>query len=100
MRYFDPRGWNPTRRVLAVLAALACGALCLVAVAEVGTTPAPSYVTKSGDKLMLSGKVFRFSGTNIPGGGLDEDGSVLDYPSESQVNAALATVADMGGTVV
>jgi hypothetical protein len=100
MSYFDPRKWNPTRRVLVVLAALACGALCLVAVAEVGTTPTPSYVTRTGDKLMLNGKVFRFSGANIPWGGLDSDGGVLDYPSEFQVNSALATVADMGGTVV
>ena len=90
MTHFDPRKWNPTRRVLAVLAALACGALCLVAVAEVGTTPAPSYVTRSGDKLMLNSKVFRFSGTNIPWGGLDQVGSVLDYPSQFQVNTALA----------
>jgi hypothetical protein len=100
MTHFDPRKWNPTRRVLVVLAALACGALCLVAVAEVGTTPAPSYVTRSGDKLMLNSEVFRFSGTNIPWGGLDQDGSVLDYPSQFQVNTALQTTADMGGTVV
>jgi mannan endo-1,4-beta-mannosidase len=100
MRYFDPRGWSPTRRVLAVLAALACGALCLVAVAEVGTTPSPSFVTKSGAKLMLNGKVFRFSGANISWGGLDQDGAVIDYPSQFQVNTALATVANMGGTVV
>jgi hypothetical protein len=100
MTRFDPRKWTPARRVLAVLAALACGALCLVAVAEVGTTPSPSFVTKSGDKLMLNSKVFRFSGTNIPWGGLDQDGDVINYPSEFQVNNALATVADMGGTVV
>jgi mannan endo-1,4-beta-mannosidase len=86
--------------VLVVLAALACGALCLVAVAEVGTTPTPSYVTRSGDKLMLNGKVFRFSGSNIPWGGLDQIAGAIQYPSESQVNAGLATTADMGGTVV
>ena len=86
--------------MLIALAALACGALCLVTVAEVSTTTSPSFVTRSGTKLMLNGNVFRFSGTNLPWGGLDEDGGVIDYPSQSQVNAALATVADMGGTVV
>jgi hypothetical protein len=86
--------------VLAVLAALACAALCLVAVAEVGTTPSQSFVNRSGTKLMLNSKVFRFSGANIPWGGLDQTAGVLDYPSEYQVNSALATVADMGGTVV
>jgi mannan endo-1,4-beta-mannosidase len=100
MSHYDPREWTPIRRVLVVLAALAAGALCLVAVAEVGTTPSASFVTRSGDKLMLNGKVFRFSGTNIPWGGLDDVEGALDYPSQFQVNASLATVADMGGTVV
>jgi mannan endo-1,4-beta-mannosidase len=99
MSYFDPREWAPTRRVIAVLAALACLALCLVAVAEVATSPSPSFVTRSGDKLMLNGKVFRFSGANIYWGGLDDEGG-LGYPSQFSVNAALQTVADMGGTVV
>jgi hypothetical protein len=85
--------------VLAVLAGLACAALCLVAVAEVGTSPSASYVTRSGDKLMLNGKVFRFSGANIYWGGLNDENG-LGYPSQSGVNAALQTVADMGGTVV
>ena len=100
MTRFDPKKWTPARRVLAVLVALACGALCLVAVAEVGTSPSPSFVTKSGNQLMLNSKVFRFSGPNIPWGGLDQVGGLVDYPSEYQVNTALATVADMGGTVV
>ena len=99
MSYFDLREWAPTRRVIAVLAALACLALCLVAVAEVATSPSPSFVTKSGDKLMLNDKVFRFSGANIYWGGLDDE-SGLGYPSQFSVNAALQTVADMGGTVV
>ena len=100
MTRFDPRKWTPARRVLAVLTALACGALCLVAVAEVGTTPSPSFVTRSGTHLMLNSKAFRFSGANIAWGGLDSNNGVLGYPSEFQVNTALATVADMGGTVV
>ncbi len=100
MSYYDPRKWSPSRRALVALAALACGALCLVAVAEVGTTPSQSFVTRSGSKLMLNGNVFRFSGTNIPWGGLDQDGAVLDYPSQFQVNAALQTAVDMGETVV
>lgn len=100
MSHFDLREWTPIKRVLAVLAALACVALCLVAVAEVGTSPSPSFVTRSGTKLMLNSNTFRFSGANIPWGGLDSDNGVLGYPSDSQVDTALATVADMGGTVV
>ena len=100
MTHFDPRKWNPTRRVLAVLAALACGALCLVAVAEVGTTPSPSFVTRSGDKLMLNGRCSGSPVRTSPGAGLTKTAGVLGYPSQFQVNTALATVADMGGTVV
>jgi mannan endo-1,4-beta-mannosidase len=100
MSRYDPRGWAPAKRVLIALIALACGALALVTVAEVGTTPAQSFVTRSGTKLLVNGNAFRFSGADIPWGGLNQDGSEIDYPSDYQVNSALATVADMGGTVV
>ncbi len=82
------------------MAALASGALCLVAVAKGGTAPAPGFVTRSGAELMLNSQVFRFSGANIYWGGLDDDEGVPDYPSSVQVNAGLQTVVDMGGTVV
>jgi len=100
MSRYDPRGWGLAKRVIVALTALALGALCLVTVAEVGTTPSASFVTRSGTSLMLNAKAFRFSGANIPWGALDESGGALDYPSDYQVNTALATVNDMGGTVV
>jgi hypothetical protein len=60
-----------------------------------------NFVTRSGDELMLNGKQFRFSGANIYWGGLDENGRTsLNYPTKFRVQSALATVADMGGTVV
>jgi hypothetical protein len=99
MSRYDPRGWGPAKRVLVALVALACGALCLVTVAEVGTTPAQSFVTRSGTKLMVNGNVFRFSGTNIPWGGLDDQTGPA-YPSQFAVNTALQQATDMGGTVV
>ena len=84
------------------MAALACVLLCVMAVAA---SPAgvsrPSFVTRSGTALMMNGKVFRFSGANIYWGGLDDNArDALNYPTEFRVNAALQTVADMGGTVV
>ena len=98
MSRYDPRRWSPAKRVLIALTALACGALCLVTVAEVSTTTS-SFVTRSGTKLMLNGNVFRFSGANLPWGGLDDEEG-LAYPSQFAVNTGLQTVADMGGTVV
>jgi hypothetical protein len=32
------------------------------------------FVTRSGDKLLLNGQPFRFSGANVYGGALDDDG--------------------------
>jgi hypothetical protein len=59
------------------------------------------FVTRHGTGLMLNGRVFRFSGANIFWGGLAQDGhDALSYPTPYQVNAALQTVADMGGQVV
>jgi mannan endo-1,4-beta-mannosidase len=78
-----------------------------VAVAVTSASPASSrpaaqgFVTRSGDKLMLNGRVFRFSGANIYWGGLDENGRpALNYPTQFRVRSALATAADMGETVV
>lgn len=59
------------------------------------------FVTKHGHELMLDAHQFRFSGANIYWGGLDENGRTsLNYPTPFRVKSALATVADMGGTVV
>jgi len=84
------------------MAALACAVVGLVAVASAESGPAqPAFVTRSGSKLMLNGTVYRFSGANIYWGGLDDDArDALNYPTHFRVNAALATVTEMGGTVV
>ncbi|GAC1367170.1 MAG: hypothetical protein NVS2B12_24490 [Ktedonobacteraceae bacterium] len=59
-----------------------------------------SFVQRSGSSLLLNGKKFRFSGTNMYWLGLLEtkDGTV--YPSRFEVEDALATARAMGATVV
>jgi hypothetical protein len=70
-------------------------------------SPGSGFVTRSGSTLMLNGKVFRFSGANIEWLGLIgygprnwEPGQTQRYPSEYEVNDALATAKEMGATVV
>src|ERR1700722_841444 len=59
------------------------------------------FVTRSGDRLLLNGEPFRFSGSNIFWGGLDDDARTgFNYPSPFRVRSALQTVVDMGETVV
>jgi mannan endo-1,4-beta-mannosidase len=112
----DMKRWNPRgsrKRVLAVMVALACVAIVAIAtVVTVATRPRVSgaagsatgvtgFVTRSGDRLMLNGKVFRFSGANIYWGGLDNAArDALNYPTAFRVNTALQTVVDTGGRVV
>src|SRR5690348_9666170 len=60
-----------------------------------------SFVERSGSVLMLDGKPFRFSGTNIYWLGLREvTGGGAAYPSHFMVDDALATAQIMGATVV
>ncbi|HEY3994013.1 MAG TPA: hypothetical protein VGM01_14190 [Ktedonobacteraceae bacterium] len=71
---------------------------------------ANSFVTRSGSQLLLNGQPFRFAGPNIYWLGLEENtGSGIcrgvskeacGYPSQFQVNDALATAKEMGATVV
>lgn len=60
------------------------------------------FVTRSGNKLMLNGRQFRFSGVNIYWLGLDENvpAGTVDWPTAFRVEDALATVKEMGGIVV
>lgn len=59
------------------------------------------FVTRSGDRLQLNGKPFRFSGANIYWGGLDNNARTgLNYPTSFRVESSLQTLADMGETVV
>lgn len=60
-----------------------------------------SFVERSGSTLMLDGKPFRFSGTNIYWLGLREiNGGGAAYPSHFMVDDALATAELMGATVI
>ena len=60
----------------------------------------PSFVTRSGNQLMLDGKPFRSAGANIFWLALDSEGGRTIYPSNYRVEDAFATVRTMGGTVV
>lgn len=70
----------------------------------IGTVPAHaanlSFVTRSGNQLLIDGKAFRFSGANIFWLALDSDGGRTVYPSSYRVDDAFSTVSAMGGTVV
>src|SRR5450432_443060 len=54
-----------------------------------------AFVTRSGSQLMLNGNPFRFGGANIHWLLLNDS---ADYPSQFQVNDALASAKDMGIT--
>ncbi|WP_123041513.1 glycoside hydrolase 5 family protein [Cohnella candidum] len=58
------------------------------------------FVTRSGSRLLLNGKPFRFAGPNIYWLGLDENVGGVDWPSEFRVLNALDTAAEMGATVI
>jgi hypothetical protein len=84
-----------------MVAAAGIAALVTAAIPASRGPAAEGFVTRSGDKLMLNGRVFRFSGANIYWGGLDENGRpALNYPTPFRVRSALATAAGMGQTVV
>jgi mannan endo-1,4-beta-mannosidase len=94
----SPRWVKALAAGLLALAVVSAGVACAT---PVRSSAAQDFVTRSGDRLMLNGRVFRFSGANIYWGGLDENGRPsLNYPTPFRVRSGLATVADMGGTVV
>lgn len=91
--------------MLIVVAAVAA----LMVFACPSTTTKPSrfggltspFVTRSGVMLVLDGRLFRFSGSNIYWGGLDNNARTgINYPTPFRVDSALQTMADMGETVV
>lgn len=74
----------------------------LLASASVTSVSAParatqSFVTRTGSHLVVGSSTFRFSGANVYWLALMNDGT---YPSQYEVDDALGTVAEMGGTVV
>jgi len=76
-----------------------------------GQVKSKSFITRSGSKLLLNGRVFRFSGTNLDWLVLandkflhytvDEIGTAKDsyYPSEGMIDNAFETVVRMNGNV-
>ena len=92
------------RRWIACTAALAV-ALPLAAVAGAhGQASSDGFVTRSGQGLRLAGKPFRFGGANIEWLGLAGYGPAdprgPHYPSNFEVDDALATAKEMGARVV
>jgi len=67
---------------------------------EVPTSDQSTFVTRSGSSLMLGRYKFRFSGPNIYWLGLLKTVNGIDYPSQFEVDDAMATAAEMGATVV
>jgi hypothetical protein len=70
---------------------------------------AHSFVTREGSKLMVAGQHFRFSGANVEYLGLKNYGPApsksipvgsYSYPTQYEVDDALATAHDMGVTVI
>jgi hypothetical protein len=91
--------------------ALAAAAAALLTAASSGATPArapqafaDSFVTRSGPRLVLGGRPFRFGGANIEWLGVagygPSDPSGPHFPSHYEVNDAMATARELGATVV
>jgi len=68
------------------------------------TTARDAFVTRSGTKLLLNGKEFRYSGPNIEWLGLEaygpHDPVGPRYPSHLEIDDAFDTAKDMGALVV
>src|ERR671918_3006442 len=72
-----------------------------------GLTPrqfADSFVTRSGTRLLVAGRPFRFGGANVEWLGLAGygpfDPSGPRYPSRYEVDDAMATARELGARVV
>lgn len=71
-------------------------------------TAVTSFVTRSGTRLTLDGKPFRFSGANLYWTGLDENVSGVDpdagqsvaYPTAFRIRDGLRAARELGATVV
>jgi hypothetical protein len=73
---------------------------CIIFAFRAHTSNNNDFVTRSGTQLILHGKLFRFSGTNIYWAGLDENVGGVNYPTHFRVDDAFSTVEEMGATVV
>lgn len=88
------------RSVVAILAIILAAS---PARASQGESRDNGFVTRSGALLLMNGEPFRFGGANIDWLGLSSDTYYepdVHYPSPAEVDDALATVVEMGGTVI
>jgi hypothetical protein len=89
-------------RALLVLGA--CAAAALLAGSAARSAGPGGFVTRSGTRLALDGRPFRFGGANVEWLGLagygPADPSGPHYPSNFEIDDALATAQDLGATVV
>lgn len=86
-------------------ALLATVIVCAAAAfAQPGPDQASEFVTRSGSKLLLAGKPFRYSGPNIEWLGLEaygpHDPTGPRYPSHFEIDDALDTAKEMGARVI
>lgn len=88
-----------------MLSRLALG-IALLLPAMTASAEFAGFVTARGDQLIEEGKPFRFISFNIPNLQLVEDNlmpaaeTAWDWPNEFELNDALESVRQMGGTVV
>jgi hypothetical protein len=93
---------------LLLLVSIAAPALTTNSLLAESQSPSPlmGFVTRRGDQLLEGGKPFRFISVNIPNLQLVEDNFAPDvktawaWPTEFELNDALESVRQMGGTVV
>jgi hypothetical protein len=64
------------------------------------TPTSTPFVSRSGDQLFIAGKAFRFSGTNMYWLALDDNTPAVSYPTDFEIDDAMATAQAMGDTVV
>jgi mannan endo-1,4-beta-mannosidase len=86
------------------LATVAAAVALLTAPAATPQRTADSFVTRSGARLLLDGRPFRFGGANVEWLGLvgygPSDPRSPRYPSHFEIDDALATAKEMGARVV
>ena len=88
----------------ALLSLLAGAALALLAGSSASPAAPGSFVIRSGPRLTLEGRPFRFGGANVEWLGLagygPADPAGPRYPSNYEIDDALATAQELGATVV
>jgi len=90
--------------VLIATTLLAVGHLSTIGLLDASAANSSSFVTRSGNELILDGKQFRFSGANMPWLGVDQDISDASgqpsNPTRFRIDNGLRSAAAMNATVV